>query len=288
MKKIFALLLSCACFITYGQEAKVKVKNVAIDSMSWPTHSEYTLTLEVKKPKVDKTRKVRLAEAKAISNTQELPLCNHNRADDYFDSDYFKDGLENTVPLTLWATDTIIRKIDTIRGTLHYLEPTLENGGIQPIADPLSKTGSNLVDGITNETKVILIHPATLIMNGRNYEKAILALEDNNELPRGTLKSEVDNFMADAGTPDFENLYLYYISGNPEKIAKIDFFDASTHKFWYYGKFGVKKRDGFHVRFVYFKKKPAPDWKMDIYMETEASVTKYDFILTDVKMPFKN
>jgi hypothetical protein len=127
----------------------------------------------------------------------------------------------------------------------------------------------------------------TLMRYGSNYEKEVRALEEKYGLLPGTIKEGLDQIMVNPPGGSTKNLFLFFITGNPEKIAKIDFFDPTPiHP--EPKSFGVRKRDGFHIRYISYKEAPAADWKMDIYMETEASVTKYDFILTDVKMPFKN
>lgn len=284
MKKICLLLLLPAFILSHGQNAKVKLKSVAIDSMSYDTTSIYTLKLEVKKPKVTTDRKIRLADVTIAANGQSNLGWNRNNADDYFDSDHFKDEDKNTFPLILWPTDTIIRKLDTIRGKLHYFEPTRGNGGIRSIADPLSKVGQNLVEGIIDDAKVIMIPIETLMRHGNNYEKEVRALEESNGLSPGTMKEGLDQIMADPPGGSTKNLFLYFITGNPEKIAKIDFFDSTKSRVFQLNSFGVRKRDGFHIRYISYKEAPAADWKMDIYMETEASVTKHDFILTNVRI----
>lgn len=225
----------------------------------------------------DEVRKYKLVKVSKISTVvddQGLNLVKEEkfRYDEIDNSAMVK--IETKIPA---RKATVIKEIS---GEIALYNPTDENGAIVRIANYQSKTNINLVPGVSGFQLVYLTKESA-----EKYAKDQKAKkeEELKKLPEPARKmseqilNAVEGLQAAGSGP---NDLTFVVQGDDAKLIDLYLEDENGKRVKHSGYSQMNS-----VRSYSFNEKPNPSWKLVLNVESDASIKKIPFTLTNIALP---
>lgn len=279
MKNQLALFILCLLAnVLFAQKVSVS----SIEETRSTTDSYFGNRCKVKlKLTGDEVRKFKYIKintlAKAIDD-QELELINEEE----LDFDYQK--IEETtaeLELTLHPSSRKAEVIKELKGDILLFNPTEATGSLVKVANFQSKPNTNLLPAKSPFQMVFLTKEAYDAFVKANKDKTEAELKKMPEASRAL--AEMILGLADAFSfmSDDPNQLTFLLSGDRSKLVDIKFEDETGKEVERNG--SSSSGDGLHS--YYFSTKPSTKWKMSLLIETEKSIKKIPFNLTNIDLP---
>lgn len=279
MKNLLTLLLLCL-FASVAFAQKISVSSI---DESRSTSDSYFGNRCLVKLKVtgDEVRKYKYVKVNALTKAiddQQLELIK----EDALKFDYKK--IEETtaeVELTLHPTSRKALVIKELKGDILLFNPTEATGSLVKVANFQSKPNTNLLPAKAPFQMVFLTKEAYEAFVKSNKDKTEAELNKMPEASRAL--AEMILGLADAFSfmSDDPNQLTFLLSGDRSKLVDIKFEDETGKEVERNG--SSSSGDGLHS--YYFSTKPSAKWKMSLLIETEKSIKKIPFNLTNIDLP---
>lgn len=273
IKQILALLLTATCLYVSGQ--KISVSRVEEDRSTEEKFfgNQCKVRLKVSGDELRNYKYTKIFElTKAVDDLGfDLILENKEKSD-------FKEikGSTSETDLVLKIASRKASAIKELQGTIVLFNPLESNGSIYKVKDFVGKTDVNLLPG--NSSIQLKLQTQESI---EKAEKAASQKKESttSKSPAESLGEGFANIFGGMGTTN-QNQVVINVSGDASLLADVKFEENNGDKISYASRYGSGKM------IVYsFSQKPASDWRMVIYVVTDASLKKIPFHLVDIDLP---
>lgn len=276
MKNSMTFALIFILRLAYSQNITViKIEENRSDTKS-SFSNNIKLELKVAGDEIRKYKSIKLAQVTRAVDDQGLDLFKKNT----FDAKYNPIDIDGTVEVEMQKASRKATTIKSLEGIIHLFNPTIENKGELRILNFTKKTNENLLPA-TIPLKLIYLTKESLTKYKAVMQKK--KEEDIKKLPEATRK------MAEALLGLFDNLseisdaeteLTFLMEGDEEKLVDLYFIDEQGEKIERNGYF----KSGSLITYP-FSKKIEPKWTMIINVESDQSIKKIPFKLSNIVLP---
>lgn len=225
----------------------------------------------------DEARKykfVKVSKISTIKDDQGLELTKENNFLKYepIDNDAIK--IETKIP----SRKSIVLK--EITGEIILYNPTVDNGAIISVPDYEKRTNTNLVPNSTGFQLIYLTKTSAEQFVKEQQQKKEDEIKKLPEPARKMAEEIVKAFDSFSSISDSPNELTFLIQGDESKFVDLYFEDENGKKI---------QRNGFtgygNLKTYSFREKPKSNWKLFLNIESDTSIKKIPFSLTNVELP---
>ena len=276
MKNSITFVLLFVTRLTIAQNITItKIEENRSDTKS-SFSNNIKLELKVAGDEIRKYKSIKLAQITKATDDQGLDLFKKNT----FDTKYNAIDIDGNVEVEIQKASRKAATIKSLEGIIHLYNPTIENKGELRIQNLTKKTNENLLPA-SIPLKLVYLTKESLTKYKTDMQKK--KEEDIKKLPEATRK------MAEALLGLFDNLseisdaeteLTFLMEGDESKLVDIYFIDDKGEKIERNGYF----KSGSLITYP-FSKKIEPNWTMVINVETDQSIKKIPFKLSNIVLP---
>lgn len=225
---------------------------------------------------VRKYKSIKLGTVTKATDDQGIDLFKKNT----FGDSYKPIEIDGKIEIELQKASRKALAIKTLEGTINLYNPTVENKGIIEVKNFTNKTNQNLLPA-TFPLKLLYLTKESLTKYKADMQKK--KEEDIKKLPelqRKMAESLLGLFdsIGDMGDPKTEVTFLR--DGLEDKLIDVYFLNKEGEKIERNGYFS----SGQMITYP-FSKEIQPDWTMVLNIETDLSIKKIPFKLTNITLP---
>lgn len=276
MRNIIILLILVKINYVFSQQVAVtKIEENRSDSKGSFTNN-CKIELKVSGDEVRKYKLVKLAQVTKVTDDQGIDLYKKNT----FDAKYNPIDIDGIIEIETQKASRKALTIKTLEGVINLYSPTIENKGEIRIKNFKAKTNENLLpNGYPLKLMYLTKESLTKYKNDIQKKKE----EDIKKLPEATRKlaeTFIGLFDSLSDVSDSESEITMFREGDEEKLVDLYFLDEKGEKVERNGYFS----SGTLITYP-FSKKIESNWTMVLNIETDQSVKKIPFKLTNIVLP---
>jgi hypothetical protein len=277
MKYILATIICIFSIqLTYSQNITItKIEENRSDTKS-SFSNNLKIELKVSGDEIRKYKSIKLAQITKAIDDQGIDLFKKNT----FDSKYSAIDIDGLVEVEIQKAARKALSIKNLEGTINLYNPSIENKGEIHISNFPKRANENLLPA-SYPLKLIYLTKESLTKYKADLQKKTEA--DIKKLPEATRKlAEIFTGLFDSigEISESETEITFVMEGVEDKLVDVYFIDEKGEKI---------ERNGYfksNTLITYpFSKKIEPNWQMVINIETEGSVKKVPFKLTNIILP---
>lgn len=279
MKTLAALFLLCLLTNIISAQ-KVSVSSIEENRSTGDSYfgNRCTVKLKLTGDEVRKYKYVKVNTLTKAIDDQAFDLIDK----DELDFDYQK--IEETtaeIELKLHPASRKAEVIKELKGDITFFNPSEATGSLIKLTNFQSKPNTNLMPAKAPFQMVFLTKEAYNTFVKANKDKTEAELKKMPAASRAM--AELLLGLADSFSfmSDDENQLIFLINGDASKLIDVKFEDENGKEVERNG--SSSSGDGLHA--YYFSTKPSPKWKMMLMVETEKSIKKIPFSLTNIDLP---
>jgi hypothetical protein len=270
---IILLLISKICF---SQSITVtKIEENRSDTKS-SFSNNIKIELKVSGDEVRKYKSIKLAELTTAIDDQGLDLYKKST----FEAKYNNIDIDGIVEVEMQKASRKANVIKSLEGIINLYNPTIENKGEIHILNFTKKTNENLLPA-NYPLKLVYLTKESLTKYKADMQKKKEA--DIKKLPEATRKlaeSLMGLFDSLSEISDSETEMTFLMDGQDDKLVDMYFLDEKGEKIERNGYF----KSGELITYP-FSKKIEPNWTMVLNIESDKSIKKIPFKLSNVVLP---
>lgn len=260
-----------------SQKISVKEINESRTTSDNSYNNKCEINLKISGDEVRKYKFVKISKISKATDDKGIDLINEeNHSFDYVNIDQdSKITFELKVPS---------RKADVIKeiaGEICLYNPTELNGGIIKISNYQNKTNINLLPNNSTFQVVYLTKESYKKYVKDNKDKKEEELKKLPEIARKMVGGLVSAFEGMFGMDENDpNQVFFYINGEESKFVDAYFEDTNGKKIEHNGKTTSNNLISYSL-----SETPNPNWKLILNIESNNSIKKIPFLLTNIELP---
>lgn len=262
---------------TSAQKISVKEINESRTTSDNSYNNKCEVILKISGDEVRKYKFVKITKISKAIDDKGVDLINQEKQNFEYsaiDQDA-KAGFELKIPS---------RKADVIKeiaGEICVYNPTEINGGVVKILNYQSKTNVNLLPVSSAVQVVYLTKESYAKYVKENKDKKEEELKRLPEIARKMVEGLVGAFDGMFGMNDSDpNQAFFFINGQESKFVDLYFEDVNGKKIEHNGKSTTNNLISYS-----FSEKPNQNWKLILNIESNNSIKKIPFIISDIELP---
>lgn len=282
--KIFQILFLLVNSICFSQNINVTPLHTYLDTLENKTLI-LSIYCEVDGLDFNDNKRIRLTHVQGedINN-------NTLNIDDFYNFRY-NDNMIHQNKFTIdFVSKNKFSKIKNIRGSFRYFTPTIENGGKRIIENPLENNCSQLFKDQKKIKGCILdLEKLSFLKqnNKKQFKLEVRKIISTNNFNKTAFYSSLKWYFKEYKIlkENFKQSFALYLEDPTNQFVGTQTIDEENR----IDKMTSRANNDFNkLIIINYHQKATTTWKIILEIETDASVTDYNFSLHDIEIPEKN
>ena len=261
----------------FSQKISVKEINESRTTSDNSYNNKCEINLKISGDEIRKYKFVKISKISKAIDDKGIDLVNEeNRSFDYVTIDQ-----DSRITFELKVPSRKAEVIKEIAGEVCLYNPTEVNGGIVKILNYQNKTNINLLPNNSPVQVVYLTKESYAKYVKENKDKKEEELKKMPEIARRMVEGLVSAFDGMFGMNDNDpNQVFFFVNGEESKFVDLYFEDVNGKKIEHNGKSTTNNLISYS-----FSEKPNQNWKLILNIESNNSIKKIPFIISDIELP---